>query len=133
MCEYYENQRYIPLKGWSTALMPGDPPAYSDIRCKKELRKEQARAGYGWQWKGDWYISPDLGGADYADVGRDVVVEEVWQRGRFYPVAGWGGVMKTDPPEWSDVDGEEERTRESVALKSGWEWSTDWIIDTERG
>jgi len=53
--EVIENERYYPLAGWTTKMMPTDPPACSTrsgvpIKSMKDLDV----APRGWIWHGSW-------------------------------------------------------------------------------
>lgn len=132
IAETFENQRYIPATKWGDHLTPGiDPPKFSDRKSKKERKKGDCIAPEGWEWAGDWYISPEGVVVD-EEAGMDMVVEETWENQRRYPMKGWGQTLKTERGRWTDVEGVVERTRESVILPDGWLWGGDWRVDLTR-
>ena len=73
LAETYENQRYLPLKGWSDAVLPTDPPRWSDRLMKHKQPRDGVflnlfvgvvRGGGRVVWTGSW------GGAWAGVIGR---------------------------------------------------------------
>eukprot|EP01063_Lacrimia_lanifica_P035959 TRINITY_DN6997_c0_g3_i1.p1 TRINITY_DN6997_c0_g3~~TRINITY_DN6997_c0_g3_i1.p1 ORF type:complete len:3924 (+),score=1494.40 TRINITY_DN6997_c0_g3_i1:108-11879(+) len=56
MVETYENQRYYPIVGWSSKLLPTDGPKWSCKNRKEDRRREvlDQRLGKEWRWLGTW-------------------------------------------------------------------------------
>jgi len=58
------------------------------------------------------------------------VVEELFENQRYMPMMGWKvPYLPNDRKGFSDKTGSNERTKNSVALPSGWQWTTDWNVD----
>ncbi|KJE97724.1 Fer1l3 protein [Capsaspora owczarzaki ATCC 30864] len=131
LAESYQNERYLPVKGWSDMLLPVDPPKWSDKAGKEARQPDQVELPPGWSWVGDWFLDPETLDID-TDSGQDVVIEETFENERYYPLKGWGSVMKTDRPTWSDTTGQEELQREKFTLKQGWLWAGEWKVDQNR-
>lgn len=54
----FENQRYYPVIGWSSKLLPTDRPAWSDDEGKAITKdKLDTQLPAGWRWLGDWSVS----------------------------------------------------------------------------
>ena len=66
----YENQRFYPLLGWSSKLLPTDRPPFSNARGSRELSKEQFRLLPRWRWTAGWEVlrddTTDVEGWSYA-------------------------------------------------------------------
>jgi len=113
LAEYYENQRYMPIKvsslsplaffssflnhvfirqtcnqGWGTIMLPTDFPAFSDRKGKTKKSHSDFSEPEGWVWNGSWYVDPDIPDADvYGD--QNLVVVEVFENERKQPIAGY--------------------------------------------
>eukprot|EP00051_Salpingoeca_urceolata_P011456 m.141941 g.141941 ORF g.141941 m.141941 type:complete len:2152 (+) comp17129_c0_seq1:436-6891(+) len=132
LAETYQNHRHIPLKGWGEFLLPTDPPRWSDRTGKKKQYKDDAELPPGWQWKGDWYIDPEIMEAD-PEASVDTVDEDAFQNQRYYPIRGWSAkLLPTERDTWTDMDGTETRIRQEILTPVGWKWQTEWIVDTDR-
>jgi len=131
MAETYENNRFYPLRGWSDSLLPTDPKKWTDRSGDDERPKNECELPEGWEWKGDWYIDPELTEMD-EDAGLNMVIEETFENQRYFPIKGWSKVLPGDRPSWSDINGHEERTLQKVTLPKGWKWSNDWEMDKNR-
>jgi len=132
LAETYENNRFIPLRGWSDSLLPTDPKKWTDRGGDEDRSKDQCELPDGWVWKGDWYIDPELTEMD-EDAGLNMVVEETYENQRYFPIKGWGKVLPGDRPGWSDINGHEERPLQKISLPKGWQWSDqNWEVDKNR-
>ncbi|XP_024524741.1 uncharacterized protein LOC9654875 isoform X2 [Selaginella moellendorffii] len=67
---------------------------------------------------------------------NDTISEEVFENERFQPMLGWGSswpghLLPLDPGRWSkrDLSGSSQEFPQ-VELPLGWEWSSDWFVDT---
>ena len=56
--DVYENQRWLPLVGWSGRLLPTDRPGWSDDRGRGRRREDCVAEG-GWRWVGEWEVVRD--------------------------------------------------------------------------
>lgn len=60
MDDIWENQRYVPLKGWVAAFLPTDLPHWSDESGKKKMpsKEEFALPSHGqWSWNDVWSVN----------------------------------------------------------------------------
>ena len=66
----YENQRWFPLLGWSSKLLPTDRPSYSNAKGTRELSKRQFKLLPRWRWTSGWEVlrddTTDVDGWSYA-------------------------------------------------------------------
>ena len=66
----YENQRFYPLLGWSSKLLPTDRPPFSNARGSQELSKSQFKLLPRWRWLSGWEVlrddATDVDGWSYA-------------------------------------------------------------------
>ncbi len=59
--EVYENQRFYPIVGWSSKMMPHDPPAWSDrsgLRYKPKEMYSNNNPPPGYEWCSEWALVP---------------------------------------------------------------------------
>eukprot|EP01012_Entosiphon_sulcatum_P008275 TRINITY_DN14437_c0_g1_i1.p1 TRINITY_DN14437_c0_g1~~TRINITY_DN14437_c0_g1_i1.p1 ORF type:complete len:607 (+),score=70.69 TRINITY_DN14437_c0_g1_i1:107-1927(+) len=63
LVELWENQRYYPLKGWSTKLLPTDRWQWSDKTGRYCLRREALLLPTDWEWVdgADWAVDKGEG------------------------------------------------------------------------
>eukprot|EP00756_Hemistasia_phaeocysticola_P011092 Hpha_TRINITY_DN15087_c1_g3::TRINITY_DN15087_c1_g3_i1::g.124009::m.124009 len=55
------------------------------------------------------------------------VREEVWELQRYFPIVGWSKkLLPTDPPDFCDWSGQNQRRFDSVVLPPGWKWEGEW-------
>ena len=53
----YENERWIPVEGFGSSLLPTDRPNYSDITGTQARPKDRVSLpSLGWVWDDDWHI-----------------------------------------------------------------------------
>eukprot|EP00052_Salpingoeca_macrocollata_P020806 m.175674 g.175674 ORF g.175674 m.175674 type:complete len:2346 (-) comp21363_c0_seq2:105-7142(-) len=136
LAETYENQRYLPIKGWGNHMLPTDRNHWSDRSGKHTQPKDAVELpNPAWMWRGDWYLDPEHQEAD-AEASLDKLTEEVFENQRYYPIRGWSAkLLPTDRPSFSSLDGSEQRTKEEVdeELPEGWRWESDeWQVDEAR-
>ena len=66
----YENQRFYPLLGWSSKLLPTDRPPFSNARGTRELSRKQFKLLPRWRWTSGWEVvrdeATDVDGWSYA-------------------------------------------------------------------
>lgn len=56
VAEVYENQRHYPMVGWSSTLLPTDPPSFSNEEGTAERNKNAFKVPPGWTWGTDWAV-----------------------------------------------------------------------------
>eukprot|EP00043_Microstomoeca_roanoka_P019046 m.208684 g.208684 ORF g.208684 m.208684 type:complete len:2004 (-) comp16932_c1_seq2:1013-7024(-) len=124
LSEVYENQRYILTK-WT------DPKIgrYTDVTRKIKRPKDEVFLPPGWEWLGDWYISPEVVEFD-PETAVDSVTEELWENQRLIPFKGWR--KPVSHANFSSLDMKEELSKDGFELDEGWAWETDWQVDTAR-
>ena len=65
LVECYENQRYYPVVGWSSRLLPTDRPNWSNDEGTQAKQFTDFKCPPGWSWVSDWRIDKGAGsGAD---------------------------------------------------------------------
>jgi hypothetical protein len=100
--EFYENQRYMPLKGWSPPYLPTDRHNYSNFKGSEERTKAMVVLPSSWKWvDSDWTVDAkrigvDKDGWEYAkdfstewhsgNTKLDSVRRRRWRRKRDYVV-----------------------------------------------
>ena len=66
----YENQRFWPLLGWSSKLLPTDRPPFSNAKGTREVSKKQFKLLPRWRWTSGWEVvrddTTDVDGWSYA-------------------------------------------------------------------
>ncbi|KAI9586935.1 tectonin beta-propeller repeat-containing protein [Glossina fuscipes] len=68
--ESYENERWLPIEGFSKKLLPTDRPRHSSADGSQERSIEKIRLpSMAWQWDGDWHLDLDLEGQSLAEDG----------------------------------------------------------------
>ena len=60
----YENQRYYPVIGWSSRLLPTDRPAWSNEDGAQARQFTDYKCPIGWSWAEDWQIEKGGGSVD---------------------------------------------------------------------
>ena len=67
LVECYENQRYWPVVGWSSRLLPTDRPNWSNEEGTQAKQFTDFKCPPGWSWVSDWRIDKGSGsGSDGA-------------------------------------------------------------------
>eukprot|EP01063_Lacrimia_lanifica_P006732 TRINITY_DN14243_c0_g2_i1.p1 TRINITY_DN14243_c0_g2~~TRINITY_DN14243_c0_g2_i1.p1 ORF type:complete len:1305 (+),score=198.62 TRINITY_DN14243_c0_g2_i1:118-4032(+) len=73
--QVWECERWYPITGWRSPVLPGDP-------AKFDRKMNQVELPPGWSWSTEWYIAGDDAGWEYSGrFGRH------WTRGRSTPKA----------------------------------------------
>ena len=62
LVECYENQRYYPVVGWSSRLLPTDRPSWSNDEGTQAKQFTDFKCPPGWSWVSDWRIDKGSGG-----------------------------------------------------------------------
>ena len=66
----YENQRFYPLLGWSSKLLPTERPPLSNASGTREFSKKQFKLLPRWRWTSGWEVvrddTTDVDGWSYA-------------------------------------------------------------------
>lgn len=83
--EVWENQRLYPVTGWSSTLLPADPPSWSDTigllpRTKDSVRLPPSDSTIHWYWSSGWNIT--IPNENTLPNGTD---REGWQYGNEFP------------------------------------------------
>ena len=59
----FENQRWIPVEGFGSSLLPTDRAEWSDITGTRERRREGVELpSLAWVWDDDWHIDTTFNG-----------------------------------------------------------------------
>ncbi|XP_053560319.1 dysferlin isoform X2 [Bombina bombina] len=126
--ETYENQTKLALVGnWGTTGLTY--PKYTDVTGKIKLPKDSFKPSSGWDWAGDWIISPEKTLLYDTDAGHMSFVEEVFENQARLP----GGQWMTMPDAYSDVNGEKTLPKDEIECPPGWKWEDEeWSTDTNR-
>ncbi|XP_044540446.1 dysferlin-like, partial [Gracilinanus agilis] len=86
--ETYENQTKLALMGtWGTVGLTY--PKFSDVTSKIKLPKDSFRPSAGWDWAGDWFVSPEKTLLYDVDAGHLNFVEEVFENQTRLPGGQW--------------------------------------------
>ncbi|XP_061619874.1 dysferlin isoform X3 [Phyllopteryx taeniolatus] len=127
--ETYENQTRLALVGsWGTTGLTC--PKFSDVTGRVKLPKESFKPSPGWNWAGDWYISPERTLLFDADAGHMTYTEEVFENQMRLPGSQWIGM----PEGYADVNGEKAVPKDDVECPPGWVWEEpEWSEDLNRG
>jgi len=70
LVECYENQRYYPVVGWSSRLLPTDRPSWSNDEGTQAKQFTDFKCPPGWSWVSDWRIDKGSGSGG-SDGGSD--------------------------------------------------------------
>ncbi|XP_056883020.1 dysferlin isoform X2 [Takifugu flavidus] len=126
--ETYENQTRLALVGnWGTAGLTY--PKFSDISGRVKLPKESFKPSHGWNWAGDWFISPEKTLLIDADAGHMTFTEEVFENQMRLPGGQWIGISEG----YTDVNGEKAVPKDEVECPPGWVWEDEeWSEDLNR-
>jgi hypothetical protein len=60
----YENQRYMPLKGWNAPYLPTDRHAFSNQKGTEERTKAMVQLPANWKWVAEWSVDTTRVGVD---------------------------------------------------------------------
>nr|DBA29492.1 TPA: hypothetical protein GDO54_009716 [Pyxicephalus adspersus] len=126
--EAYENQTKLALVGnWGTTGLTY--PKFSDVTGKIKLPKESFKPSSGWNWAGDWFISPEKTLLYDTDAGHMSFVEEVFENQARLPGGQW--IHMTEA--YSDVNGEKVLPKDETECPPGWNWEDEeWSTDINR-
>ncbi|KAM9063149.1 dysferlin-like [Sarcophilus harrisii] len=126
--ETYENQTKLALMGtWGT--MGLTYPKFSDVTSKIKLPKDSFRPSAGWDWAGDWFVSPEKTLLHDADAGHLSFVEEVFENQTRLPGGQW--IYMSD--NYTDVNGEKVLPKDDIVCPVGWKWEDEeWSTDLNR-
>ncbi|KAM4710242.1 dysferlin [Discoglossus pictus] len=126
--ETYENQTKLALVGnWGTTGLTY--PKYSDVTGKIKLPKDSFKPSSGWDWAGDWIISPEKTLLYDTDAGHMSFVEEVFENQARLPGGQW--IYMTEA--YSDVNGEKVLPKDETECPPGWKWEDEeWSTDINR-
>ncbi|KAI3388907.1 hypothetical protein SNEBB_006737 [Seison nebaliae] len=126
--ETYENE--VNLFGkWTNHGPTMTRPSWSDVTGAVDLKKDNFNLPYGWNWKSDWYISPESSLLYDKDSGHRTYMEEVYENEyRKIPGARFNG----DESYYTDIKGDNMPSLDNVPLPDGWEWMDEWEIDVNR-
>ncbi|XP_069061681.1 dysferlin isoform X3 [Pleurodeles waltl] len=126
--ETYENQTKLALVGnWGTTGLTYHK--YSDVTGKIKLPKDSFRPSTGWNWAGDWVISPEKTLLYDIDAGHMSFVEEVFENQARLPGGQW--IHMTEA--YTDVNGEKVLARDEIECLPGWKWEDEeWSTDLNR-
>nr|XP_033809300.1 dysferlin isoform X2 [Geotrypetes seraphini] len=126
--ETYENQTKLALVGnWGTTGLTY--PKYSDVTGKIKLPKDSFRPSTGWNWAGDWFISPEKTLLYDIDAGHMSFVEEVFENQARLPGGQW--IHMTEA--YTDVNGEKVLPKAEIECPLGWKWEDEeWSTDLNR-
>ncbi|ROJ33119.1 Dysferlin [Anabarilius grahami] len=113
--ETYENQTKLALVGnWGTTGLTY--PKFSDVTGRIKLPKESFKPSPGWNWAGDWYVSPEKTMLYDADAGHTSFLEEVFENQMRLPGGQWIGMSEGD-------DFQKQRISTiNLLLPVGWEY-----------
>lgn len=68
--ESYENERWLPIEGFSKTMLPTDRYKYSSADGQQDRAIEKIRLpSMAWQWDGDWHLELDLDGNSLGEDG----------------------------------------------------------------
>ncbi|XP_075429238.1 dysferlin isoform X4 [Ascaphus truei] len=126
--ETYENQTKLALVGsWGTTGLTYFK--YSDLTGKIKLPKDSFKPSAGWNWAGDWCISPEKTLLYDTDAGHMSFVEEVFENQLRLPGGQW--IHMTEA--YSDVNGEKVLPKDEIECPPGWKWEDEeWSTDINR-
>ncbi|XP_072510759.1 dysferlin isoform X6 [Notamacropus eugenii] len=126
--ETYENQTKLALMGtWGTVGLTY--PKFSDVTSKIKLPKDSFRPSAGWDWAGDWFVSPEKTLLHDVDAGHLSFVEEVFENQTRLPGGQW--IYMSD--NYTDVNGEKVLPKDDIVCPVGWKWEDEeWSTDLNR-
>lgn len=92
-----------------------------------EFKKLSAVQHFLWAIGGDRQVYVHVFGLDIPIR----VKEESYENERWFPIEGFGGrLLPTDRPKYSNWDGTESRSIDSIRLPSmAWQWESDWQLE----
>ena len=77
----YENQRWTPVNGFSSSLLPTDRPVFSSADGRAARNKKDVKLPtLAWQWESEWYVDTNFNGTqldkDVSDILSCHVIEK---------------------------------------------------------
>lgn len=90
--EAYENERWLPIEGFSNRLLPTDRYQFSNHDGTKDRSIDRIRLpSMAWQWEGDWQLELTLDGQPLDHNGWSYAVDFPAQ---FGPVKNWKSCVR---------------------------------------
>ncbi|XP_066141762.1 tectonin beta-propeller repeat-containing protein isoform X2 [Euwallacea fornicatus] len=90
--ESYENQRWLPIEGFSSRLLPTDRSQFSSAEGTVERLINKIRLpSMAWQWEGDWQLELTLDGQPLDHNGWTYAVDFPAQ---YYPKKQWKSCVR---------------------------------------
>ncbi|GBP89755.1 Tectonin beta-propeller repeat-containing protein [Eumeta japonica] len=90
--ESYENERWLPLEGFSGRLLPTDRYHFSTYDGTKDRSIDHIRLpSMAWQWEGDWQLELTLDGEPLDHDGWSYAIDFPAQ---FYPTKNWKSCVR---------------------------------------
>ncbi|XP_078455741.1 dysferlin-like isoform X2 [Lampetra planeri] len=125
--ETYENQTRLALVGgWGTTGLTRHK--FSDVTGHIKLPMHSFLPPLGWQWDGDWFVSPERSLLHEADAGHMEFTDEVFENNLRLP----GGQWRALSDNYTDVNGEKLPPLADIECPAGWFWEEAWTVDTKR-
>nr|AAW27277.1 SJCHGC03434 protein [Schistosoma japonicum] len=90
VAETYENQASI-VGNWVTKRPPLTRPPWSDNTGRIDLAKDSIQLPTGWEWVGDWVVSPQISLLYKKDAGKTSFLEEIFYNEIRTPTTPWKG------------------------------------------
>ncbi|CAL8071098.1 unnamed protein product [Calicophoron daubneyi] len=125
--ETYENQASL-LGNWVTSRPPLSRPSWSDYAGRIELPKDCFTISDGWQWSGDWFVSPEASLTLAQVSGQNHFIEELFYNETRSGTSAWAPAN----PTYTTSDGEARDAPTELNPPEGWKWDGDWEIDYNR-
>ncbi|XP_066998371.2 tectonin beta-propeller repeat-containing protein isoform X2 [Anabrus simplex] len=90
--ESYENERWLPVEGFSSRLLPTDRYHFSSQDGTRDRTKEKiALPSMAWQWEGDWHLETSLDGQQLDSDGWTYAVDFP---ANFHPKKQWKSCVR---------------------------------------
>uniref|UniRef100_F6X313 C2 domain-containing protein n=1 Tax=Ciona intestinalis TaxID=7719 RepID=F6X313_CIOIN len=111
----FETETKIPVRGWG-------PDGYTDITGDIPLEN----CPPGWEWDGDWKINSELALLYDTSQGHMHVLEDAFEFQYRFPAGAW------EPEKMTNGKNEDIPQLSSITVPEGWEWESEWTVDTNR-
>nr|XP_026691585.1 myoferlin isoform X3 [Ciona intestinalis] len=115
----FETETKIPVRGWG-------PDGYTDITGDIPLEKSAFSCPPGWEWDGDWKINSELALLYDTSQGHMHVLEDAFEFQYRFPAGAW------EPEKMTNGKNEDIPQLSSITVPEGWEWESEWTVDTNR-